>query len=157
MKSSAFLLSPFFLLLGCDSPAPETIETQTTPVVTATIPSAASKPAAGLTAQQPAWFEPLLNTYIAHTTDPMVSLNRQEASGVVWRLDRVEVTDTARYYVFQLGHTVIDSETSIEPHFATTGWVWIDSTHQRALQYDVGQDSLWVWRDTPENTRGKLP
>jgi len=141
----AVLLAALFT--GCDS-TPRTATTTEQPAPPPPAPATPkADPPTSAPVQKPEWFEPLLNRYIAGTNDPLIGISRKEPGGAIWRLDRIQPTDTARYYVFQIGHNVVDPETSSEPHFTTSGWVYIDSTHQRVYQYDLGQDSMWVWKD----------
>ena len=84
------------------------------------------------------WVDSLVMKYISQTNDTLITLARRENIPVEWMLDRTENTDTAKYLVFQIGH-------SFEHKFITDKWLYIDSLTRNIYEYDLPNDSLIRW------------
>lgn len=84
------------------------------------------------------WVDSLVMKYINQTNDTIIKLARRDNIPVEWMLDRTENTDTAKYLVFQIGH-------SFEHKFLTDKWLYIDSLTRNIYEYDLPNDSLIRW------------
>jgi len=84
------------------------------------------------------WVDSLVMKYISQTDDDLVKLAVKDTIPEEWSLDRMETTDTANCFVFQIGH-------SFEHRFVTDKWVYIDSLTRNIFEYDLANDSLIRW------------
>jgi hypothetical protein len=82
-------------------------------------------------------FDSLVTYYIENSSDSSIILAKNEAP-ISWMYDRVEDTDSGKFVVVHLGR-------SFENHFATDGWLHIDSIKGTIYEYDVANDSLKKW------------
>lgn len=140
------------LLISCDS-APEMAATAPPPAVappaTAAPTEAASPvpqtaPSLPEEAAPPEWANALLADFIARTESSQVKASREAGKHVGWLYDQLRTTDTARYFVFHLGHDVAEPDGS-DARFATDGWVYIDTLTHRIYEQDIAADSLIEW------------
>jgi len=60
-------------------------------------------------------------------------------------LDDVNVTDTAKYFIFHLGHDVADKGGK-NKRFVTDAWIYIDSLKRKIYEYDLPNDTLIEWK-----------
>jgi hypothetical protein len=91
------------------------------------------------------WYDPIVENYIRNATSPLIVSGRKEKNTVQeWLLDRTDITDSAHYFIFQIGRDVAEEDGS-EPRFATDGWIWIDSISRQVYEYDIAADSLMKW------------
>lgn len=91
------------------------------------------------------WYVELLNNYIKKSESDLIKSSRQDqAIKIEWLLDRVEDADSAKYYIFHIGHDVVD-EGNTNPRFVTDGWVYIDSLTKTLYEYDLPNDKLIKW------------
>jgi len=84
------------------------------------------------------WFDSLVLKYINQTDDTLLKLARNDTIPVDWMLDGIENTDTAKYFVFQIGHY-------FEHNFIADKWIYIDSITRYIYEYDLPKDSLIRW------------
>jgi hypothetical protein len=87
----------------------------------------------------PQWANDLVLKYVKECNSEDMLAARNDSNPVEWMFDHVEPTDTAVYYVYHVGNDMQD-------HFATIGWVYIDSAKRLIYQYDVAGDSIYLWR-----------
>ena len=85
------------------------------------------------------WADSLVMKYINKTDDSLIVLIRKDTITEEWILDRRENSDSAKYLVFQIGH-------SFEHNFNTDKWLCIDSLTRNIYEYDFATDSLIRWR-----------
>lgn len=85
------------------------------------------------------WADSLIIGYINRTDNEMIQATRSDSIPIEWMFDRTEQTDSAKYLVFQLGH-------SFEHKYITDGWLYIDSLTKAVYEYDIANDSLIKWR-----------
>jgi hypothetical protein len=67
----------------------------------------------------------LVKNYINHSDNKLISLSLSDKISEEWLFDQVISTDTAKYFVFQIGHDVIDSG-GTNKRFINDSWVYID-------------------------------
>ncbi len=91
------------------------------------------------------FYDTLILKYIQNTNNELIKLAVKDKLKEEWLLDRIENTDTANYYIFQIGHDVSDSGNT-NPRFVTDGWIYIDSITRKLYEYDLPNDSLIEWR-----------
>jgi hypothetical protein len=90
------------------------------------------------------WTALLLKNYINHSNNKLIRLALKDKISEEWLFDQIIKTDTAKYFVFQIGHDVLDSgETN--KRFITDGWVYIDSLTKNLYEYDLTNDRLIKW------------
>lgn len=85
------------------------------------------------------WINSLLKKYIGNAHNELVTLSRKDEEAL---FDRTEKTDTAEYFVFQIGHDFADFAGK---RFITDSWVYIDSAKRKIYEYDVAKDMLIEW------------
>jgi hypothetical protein len=91
------------------------------------------------------WYDSLVLNYINNTDDELIKMARKDNIPEDWLLDIIKNTDTAKYYIFHLGHDVEDSGGS-NKHFVTDGWVYIDSLTRKMYELNVQTDHLIEWK-----------
>jgi hypothetical protein len=126
MKIALFTFITFACIACNQSKAPvqqtpDTLTTENIPV-NKTIPQITERP-------YPTWMDTLVTRYANSTFKHEVS----------WLWDDYKETDTATYAIFHLGH-------SFENHFATDGWLYIDTITRNIYEYDIPGDSLISWK-----------
>jgi len=87
------------------------------------------------------WADSLIKNYINHTDNKLITLTLKNKVSEVWLFDQIIKSDTAKYFVFQIGHDVIDSNER-NKRFITDSWVYIDSLTKTIYEYDLPNDSL---------------
>ena len=97
-------------------------------------------------AQPPtAWFEPIVQNYMVRAQTPLMQVSRQDSIPDEWLLDRIESTDTARYFIFQIGQSVSEAD-GTEPRFVANSWIYLDSLSRKVYELDIALDSLMEWQ-----------
>lgn len=91
------------------------------------------------------FYDTLILEYINTTNNELIKMAVKDNLSEEWLLDRIENTDTAKYYIFQIGHDVSDSGNT-NPRFVTDGWIYIDSLTRKIYEYDLPNDSLIEWK-----------
>jgi hypothetical protein len=92
------------------------------------------------------WYDELLTDCIRKSDNVLIKSSRQDtAIRIEWLLDRVENADTAKFFIFHVGHDVAD-ENNTNPRFVTDGWIYIDSLTKTLYEYDLPNDSLIKWK-----------
>lgn len=91
------------------------------------------------------FYDTLVLNYIQNTNNELIKLAVKDKLKEEWLLDRIENTDTAKYFIFQIGHDVVD-EGNTNPRFVTDGWIYIDSLTRKIYEYDLPNDSLIEWK-----------
>ena len=90
------------------------------------------------------WTDPLMINYINHSDNELIRMARKDKISEEWLFDQMIKTDTAKYFVFQIGHDVMDAgETN--KRFITDAWVYIDSLTNTIYEYDLPNDRLIRW------------
>lgn len=92
-----------------------------------------------LSQHSPGWADEMIADYLEHTDDAQIDVTKSAGVGIGWMLDRIEHADTATYLIYRLGH-------DMEDHYATDGWLYIDSSKRKLYEYDVVEDSIRLWR-----------
>jgi len=96
----------------------------------------------------PAWIDTLIVKYVNETNNELVKIIRKDGIPFKWMFDRTENTDSAKFLVFQIGH-------SFENKFITDSWLYIDSLTRILYEYDVVNDSLIKWQNDATKPLGK--
>jgi hypothetical protein len=91
-----------------------------------------------------AWTDPLIKNYINNSGNELIKLSFKNKISEQWLFDQTINTDTAKYFVFQVGHDELD-EGETNKRFVTDQWIYIDSATKRLYEYDVANDSLIRW------------
>ncbi|MFI5133199.1 MAG: hypothetical protein ACHQEB_02630 [Chitinophagales bacterium] len=90
------------------------------------------------------WTDMLIKNYINHSDNKLIKLALKDKISEEWLFDQMIKTDTATYFIFQIGHDVSDSgETN--KRFITDSWVYIDSLKKQIYEYDLPNDRLIKW------------
>ena len=91
-----------------------------------------------------AWKDSLIAHYVNNSHNTLIKLSLKNKIHEEWLFDRAINTDTAKYFVFQIGHDESD-EGENNQRFVTDQWIYIDSITKRLYEYDVANDSLSRW------------
>lgn len=88
------------------------------------------------------WFDSIMVTY-NHTTSNALVRNAVKDTSIKeeWNFDQVLKTDTANYFVYQVGHDVADSDGS---RFITDCSVYVDTVKRKLYEYQP-DGKLLVW------------
>ena len=73
------------------------------------------------------------------TENEIIKASHKDTITEEWLFDRIENTDSAKYFIFQIGH-------SFENKFVTDAWLYVDSLTSNIYEYDLPNDSLILWR-----------
>jgi len=133
MQKISILLISILFAAGCKETGP----TGKNEVLTATDSIGISK-ADPLAGRNTGWVDSLVADYINRTENELMQAARKDTIPVEWFRDRTEDTDSAKYFVIQIGH-------SFENRFITDGWLYIDSLTRNIYEYDVPDDKLIKW------------
>ncbi len=88
------------------------------------------------------WCDDLIRDYINRSTDEMMVLERKDTSvHFEWMLDRTEIVDQKKYFVYHLGHVVTD-EGNTNARFVTNDWLYLDSLNKKLFVYDFATDTI---------------
>ncbi len=87
------------------------------------------------------WTDSLIKSYIKHSDNKLIRLALKDKISEEWLFDQVINTDTAKYFVFQIGHDVLDSGDK-NKRFVADSWVYIDSLTKKVYEYDLPNDRL---------------
>lgn len=88
------------------------------------------------------WIDNLIKKYIKDSENALIRATVKDTVRIEWLQDRVEDTDTAYYWVYQIGHDVTDEDGK---RFVTDAWVYIDSLTRQLYEYDVPGERLVKW------------
>ncbi len=91
------------------------------------------------------WYDELIIKYINQSDNEFIKLSRKDSLKTQWLLDNIEVTDTAKYFIFHLGHDVSDKGGK-NRRFVTDAWIYIDSLKRKIYEYDLPNDTLIEWK-----------
>jgi hypothetical protein len=89
------------------------------------------------------WKDELLKKYVLESESPLIAVSDRQKEQ--WLLDDTRVTDTATYFIYQIGHDVTD-EGGENPRFTTDQWVYIDSLSHQLYESDLASESLVKWK-----------
>jgi hypothetical protein len=93
------------------------------------------------------WYDQLLKNYINKSENQLIQSSRlNTAIRTEWLLDRIEKTDNEKFFVFQIGHDVLD-EDNTNLRFTTDGWIYLDSLSKTIYEYDLPNDTLIKWQE----------
>lgn len=90
------------------------------------------------------WTDSLLEYYINHSNSPLIKQSLQNEISEEWLFDQVINMDSAKYFVFQIGHDESDKGNA-NKRFVTDQWIYIDSLTKCLYEYDLVNDSLSRW------------
>jgi len=87
--------------------------------------------------------------YIAlQSSDNILFQDALKDSSIRWIWDGLTGTDTATYIALQVGRHIEDEEAS---HFATYGWLYVDTLSRDVYEYKVASDSFIKLSTIPIN------
>ncbi len=94
----------------------------------------------------PAWVDTLMIEYIRNTKNELVrnAFDKQKVYEE-WLFDDTRKTDTATYWIFNVGHDVTDAGNT-NLRFTADSWVYVDSLTKRIFEYDAGNETLTKWK-----------
>jgi hypothetical protein len=90
------------------------------------------------------WSDSLIKDYIHRANNKLIRLALKDQISEDWLFDQIIKTDTANYFVFQIGHDVADAGDT-NKRFITDDWVYIDSLTKIIYEYDLQNDRLTKW------------
>ena len=90
------------------------------------------------------WFDSLSIVYNKATNNKLV---RQAVDDNTiteeWLFDQEIKTDTANYYVYQVGHDVTDAHAK---RFITDSWIYVDTLKRKFYEFEVVDSKLLEWK-----------
>ena len=92
------------------------------------------------------WYDDLIADYIIKSDNKLIKTSLNNKERIEWLLDRTEKTDSTNYYIFNIGQNVSEEDGS-ESRFTSNGWIYIDSISKKIYEYDLPNDSLFVWKN----------
>lgn len=152
MKKLLYILAATSIAFSCKGP----VEDHTATLVQikdsakepkSTVSSAAAAPidTVSQTRSSKDWMLTLLKNYITHSDKELIRLALKSKAREEWLFDQIIDTDTAKYYVFHIGHDVSEKDGS-ELRFITDQWIYIDSLTRKLYEYDLPNERLTEWR-----------
>ena len=79
------------------------------------------------------WFDSISVIYSKTTSNPSVrNAIKDRSMKEEWVFDQSIKTDTANYFVYQVGHDVADGDGQ---RFVTDSWIYIDTVKRRLYEY----------------------
>ena len=87
----------------------------------------------------------LILKYIRHTNNPLIRLALKHTISEEWLLDKIENTDSAKFFIYHIGHDIEDSQ-GTNRRFVTDAWLYIDSLKRKIYEYDLPNDRLIEWK-----------
>lgn len=84
------------------------------------------------------WIDSVAYVALQSSTNPLFQYELKDSS-IIWHWDDLVVSDSAAYIALQVGHREDDDEF---PHFATSGWLYVDTLSRDVYEYRVDIDSL---------------
>lgn len=91
------------------------------------------------------WYDLLVSDYIIKSENDLIKTSLKNNENIEWILDRIEKTDSTKYYIFNIGQSVSDDDGS-NTRFSSNGWIYIDSLSKNIYEYDLPNDSLIIWK-----------
>ena len=93
----------------------------------------------------PAWVDTLVDSYMKHTNNELVRYSVTHHLKEEWVWDQFDKTDTASYWVFNIGHDVSEPDGS-ETRYISDSWVYVDSARKKLYEQDLASDKLIEWK-----------
>lgn len=135
------LVSGIMILFSCASPEQKQASTDTTTVHP--LPASLTKETRKYANFN--WKDSLIESYIKTGKNEFIRLSVKQNIPVEWMFDQVQETDSAVYYVYQIGHSESD-EGGMNKRFITDQWVYLDSARHLLYEYDLPNDRLSAWK-----------
>lgn len=98
------------------------------------------------------WIDSVAYIALQSSDNPLFQYEIKDSS-IAWHWDRLVFSDTAAYIALQVGHREDDDEF---PHFATSGWLYVDTLSGDVYEYRVATDSLIKLSTTPDQHTGSV-
>lgn len=95
--------------------------------------------------QYPAWVDTLVTSYVKNTTNNLVRYAITHQLQESWILDDRKETDSATYWVFNVGHDVSEAG-SKDPRYISDNWIYVDSLKRKLYEYDPANEKLLGWK-----------
>lgn len=90
------------------------------------------------------WFDSLKEKYTLESKNELVRAAVSDKLSEEWLFDQVIETDTAKYFVYAIGHDVSEKDGS-DLRFITDQWVYVDSSRRLLYEFDVDNERLVRW------------
>ena len=95
--------------------------------------------------EYPDWADTIIASYVRQTNNELVRQAVKEKLKEEWIYDQLQKTDTATYWVFNIGHDVADNgETNVR--FISDSWVYLDSLKRKLYEYDSVNEKIVEWK-----------
>jgi len=153
MKKKILILSIVLLNLGCSHPKTDNTNQKTKQNASpaAAIKGDSLKPAVRAplndidSPEYPDWADTIIASYVRQTNNGLVRKAIKEKLKEEWVYDQLQKTDTATYWVFNIGHDVADNgETNVR--FISDSWVYLDSLKRKLYEYDSVNEKVVEWK-----------
>jgi hypothetical protein len=95
--------------------------------------------------QYPAWVDTLVTSYINTADNDLVRYAVAHHLQESWVLDDRKETDSATYWVFNVGHDVSDAGGK-DTRYTSDSWIYVDSAKRKLYEYDGKNEKLVEWR-----------
>jgi len=155
MKKLLYILAATSIAFSCEVPAKDKADNPPTlaaleDAVKENKDTASNKvtPPIAITSQSDPtepWMAVLLKNYITHSGKELIRLAIKNKAREEWLFDQLIATDTAKYYVFHIGHDMAEKD-STDLRFITDQWVYIDSLTRKLYEYDLPNERLTEWK-----------
>ena len=142
MQRFILILIPFFLQCGHSKNNNPSDETRSTITHDTNISNNYPKNTSSISSKS--WADTLISNYIAKTDNVLIRATPKDTILEEWLFDHKLSTDTAKYFIFQVGHDVSDSGGD-NKRFVTDVWLYLDSNTGKLYEYNVSNDSLYLW------------
>jgi hypothetical protein len=153
MKKKILFLFIVLLNLGCSHPKTDNANRKpkqnASPVVA--IKQDSLKPATTTalndsdSPEYPDWADTIIASYVMQTNNGLVRKAIKEKLKEEWVYDQLQKTDTATYWVFNIGHDVANHrETNVR--FISDSWVYLDSLKRKLYEYDSVNGKIVEWK-----------
>jgi hypothetical protein len=119
--------------------------TAKTPVQLATVNKPKKARADTVNGEYPGWVDTLLIAYVKHTKNESVSHAMAHHLKEEWILDDRKKTDSASYWVFNVGHNVSEPD-GTEKRYISDSWVYVDSLKRKLYEYGPDSGKLVEWK-----------
>jgi len=89
-------------------------------------------------------YDQLIRQYIQQSDNKLLQLAHKDHDKIEWIMDRTEDTDSAKYFVYNIGHDVAEDDSS-NVRFVPYVWIYVDSLSKKVYEYDLSDDQLIEW------------
>jgi len=95
--------------------------------------------------EYPDWADTIIASYVKQTNNGLVRKAIKEKLKEEWMYDQLQKTDTATYWVFNIGHDIAD-DGGTNARFISDSWVYLDSLKRKLYEYDSVNEKIVEWK-----------